>query len=72
MSPDLLRHGAVGGQDNAFNQLSVPLPLLLLSSDEVKGTYFCLPDSFESQKEFAFTFGFEGKVAHKEANIMSL
>lgn len=51
----LLRHGGVSGQDNAFNQLSLLLPLLLLSSDEVKGTYFCLPDSSELGKEFAFT-----------------
>lgn len=53
----LLRHGGVGGQDNAFNQLSVLCPLLLLSSDEVKAVYFCLPDSSELGKELAFTSG---------------
>lgn len=36
VSPDLLRHGAAGSQDNAFNQLPVPLPLLLLGADEVE------------------------------------
>lgn len=36
----LLCQGGIGGQDSAFNQLPVLLPLLLFSSDEVKVTYF--------------------------------
>lgn len=38
----MLSHGGISGQDNAFNQLLVLLPLLLCSSDEVKVTFVYL------------------------------
>lgn len=53
----LLSRGGNGGQDNAFNQLPVLVLLPLFSSDEGKGTYFCLPRSSKLWKKLALSWG---------------
>lgn len=67
----LLSRGGIGGQDNAFNQLPVLLPLLLFSSDEAQATHCCLPNSSELGRQFAFSFGPKSRCFGKEVCLSS-